>query len=35
MIRDQLAQAIGGVEATELIKALRREARIDVAESRM
>lgn len=35
MIRDQLAQAIGGVEATDLIKALRREATIDVAESRM
>jgi peptidyl-prolyl cis-trans isomerase D len=35
MIRGQLAQGIGGVEATDLIKALRREARIDVAESRM
>lgn len=35
MIRDQLAQGIGAVEATDLIKALRKEATIDVAESRM
>ncbi|HPA02159.1 MAG TPA: SurA N-terminal domain-containing protein [Chiayiivirga sp.] len=35
MIRSQLAQGIGGVEAADLVKALRREAKIDVAESRM
>ncbi len=35
MIRAQLAQGVGAVEATDLIKALRRDAKIDVAESRM
>lgn len=35
MLRTQLAQAVAGLEATELVKALRREARIDVVESRM
>ncbi len=35
MLREQLASAIAGVEANELVKALRKEAKIDVAESRM
>ncbi|MCX7556836.1 SurA N-terminal domain-containing protein [Xanthomonadaceae bacterium JHOS43] len=35
MLRGQLDQAIATLESTELIKALRREAKIDVVESRM
>lgn len=35
MLRTQLSQAFASMEATELVKALRREAKIDVAESRM
>ncbi len=35
MLRTQLAQAFASMEATELVKALRREAKIDVVESRM
>ena len=35
MLRTQLSQTFASMEATELVKALRREAKIDVAESRM
>ncbi len=35
MLRTQLAQGVASIEATELVKALRRETKIDVAESRM
>ena len=35
MLREQLASAMAGVEASELVKALRKEAKIDVAEARM
>lgn len=35
MLREQLASAIAGVEAGELVKMLRKQAKIDVAESRM
>lgn len=35
MLRTQLAQGVASIEAAELVKALRRETKIDVAESRM
>lgn len=35
MIRDQLAQALGGAEAMEYVKALRKSAAIEVAEGRL
>lgn len=35
MLRTQLAQGVASIEAVELVKALRRETKIDVAESRM
>ncbi len=35
MLREQLARAIGTLEAGDLVKALRKDAKIDVAESRM
>lgn len=35
MLREQLARAVANVEAAALVKALRKEAKIDVAESRL
>ena len=35
MLRQQLGNAVGSLEASELIKALRKSAKIDVAESRL
>lgn len=35
MLRTQLAQGVASIEAAELVKALRRETKIDVAESRI
>lgn len=35
MMKDQLAQVIGNVESTELLNALRKEARIEVVETRL
>ncbi|HET9048027.1 MAG TPA: SurA N-terminal domain-containing protein [Chiayiivirga sp.] len=34
-LREQLSNAVASLEATELVKALRKEAKIDIAESRM
>ncbi|MBB5209042.1 SurA N-terminal domain-containing protein [Chiayiivirga flava] len=35
MMKDQLAQAVGGVESIELLNALRKEAKIEVVETRL
>ena len=35
MLMDQLSQSIGSVESTELLKALRKEAKVEVAEARL
>jgi peptidyl-prolyl cis-trans isomerase D len=34
-LREQLSGAVASIEATELVKALRKEAKIDIVESRM
>ncbi len=34
-LREQLSSAVASIEAAELVKALRKEAKIDIAESRM